>query len=550
MKKIFTFLAASALVVLAASCAKEQQIAAVPAGEETTVEFTVATPELMTKAIADGSTVDKVSCSVYGADGLIADLSKTIDMTGGKATFSVRLVTGQTYSFLFWAYDKDGSAYTLDADAKTVAVDYAGASNDESRDAFYAYIKDKKITSSVTETVTLKRPFAQVNFGVEPEDIAAAKTAGYEPAKSSVKLTGLANVLNLTDGTVSGTVDAEFTVAAFPAETFTVNKKDYNYVATNYVLVGADKKQLSDVELKIYDATSTEPINTISVPNVPLQGNYRTNILGNLFTSKATFNIIVDPDFNGEEVLLVADEDKLEEIFEEGGSAKLAADIELSSSLAVPSGKEVALDLNGHAITVASGIVFKANGGTLTIKNGTIGSDDVEVYKGIYSDNASSSVVLENVTFGNKVTYAFNGNGKLEAKNCKFHGWMSGWFEGGTFTNCEFNIGKAYYPAAICYGNTTFTSCKFFNNGVSADGYQGPESDGFYRCNYVVALSNPATSISFVTCKFIDADNNETDVTAANHPYHGANCSEGWGDGTAAASATVTVDGAAVTLEQ
>ena len=299
MKKIFTFLAASALVVLAASCAKEQQIAAVPAGEETTVEFTVATPELMTKAIADGNTVDKVSCNVYGSDGaIIADLSKVIGMAGGKATFSVRLVTGQTYSFLFWAY-KDGAPYTLDAAKKTVEVSYVGASNDESRDAFYAYVADKKITSSVTETVTLKRPFAQVNFGVEPDDITAAKTAGYTVAKSSVKLTGLANKLNLVDGTVSGTVDAEFTIADLPDDTekLTVNKKDYNYVATNYVLVGADKKQLSDVELKIYDANGAA-INTISVPNVPLQGNYRTNILGNLFTSVATYNIVVNPGFN------------------------------------------------------------------------------------------------------------------------------------------------------------------------------------------------------------------------------------------------------------
>ena len=100
MKQILKTLAAAALVVLAASCAKEQRIAA-PAGEETTVEFTVATPELMTKAIADGNTVDKVACNVYsvaadGTETLITnqEISKTIAISGGKATFSVRLVTG------------------------------------------------------------------------------------------------------------------------------------------------------------------------------------------------------------------------------------------------------------------------------------------------------------------------------------------------------------------------------------------------------------------------------------------------------------------------
>ena len=34
------------------------------------------------------------------------------------------------------------------------------------------------------------------------------------------------------------------------------------------------------------------------MPNVPLQGNYRTNILGNLFTSSVNYNIVVNPDFD------------------------------------------------------------------------------------------------------------------------------------------------------------------------------------------------------------------------------------------------------------
>ncbi len=40
--------------------------------------------------------------------------------------FSIRLVTGQSYSFIFWAY-KDGAPYTLDAANKKVTVDYSDA---------------------------------------------------------------------------------------------------------------------------------------------------------------------------------------------------------------------------------------------------------------------------------------------------------------------------------------------------------------------------------------------------------------------------------------
>ena len=447
MKKIFTFLATSALVVLAASCAKEQQIAAVPAGEETTVEFTVATPELMTKAIADGNTVDKVSCSVYGADGLIADLSKVIDMAGGKATFSVRLVTGQTYSFLFWAY-KDGAPYTLDADAKTVEVSYAGASNDESRDAFYAYVADRKITGSVTETVTLKRPFAQVNFGVEPDDITAAKTAGYEVKKSSVKITGLANKLNLTDGSVSGEVDAEFTVADLPAETekLTVNKKDYRYVATNYVLVGADKKQLSDVELKIYDGTNAEPINTVSVPNVPLQGNYRTNILGNLFTSLATYNIVVESSFEEPDNSIirvsVASQEDLDAALTSASAA--GADLILSVS------GEVTLPDYSTSVTYPRKIVINGTkGAVVKIDHRCVATDCEIEFNNVTVKNAIGNVYVNGGT---------NDDSWPQLKDAKNL----------TFTGCTIEE----QLKIVVKGTATFTNCTFTNQTKSGyDGY-------------------------------------------------------------------------------
>ncbi len=295
MKKILKSLAALALVALAASCAKEQVIA--PEGDQAMVSFTVSTPELMTKAIADGNTVDKVSCNVYDETGLMTSVSKIVDMSAGKATFQVKLLTGKTYSFLFWAY-KDGAPYTLDAVNKKVTVTYDGASNDESRDAFYAYIAPEMISgTTINKTVTLYRPFAQVNLGVGKDDFTSVANLGISVKKSAVKFTGIADVLNLEDGTVSGTTDAEFTVNTIPAEDLTVNDKAYAYLSMNYILVGKAEKSLTDAEFKLCKEDGTL-VNTISVPNVPVQGNYRTNIIGNrLFTADVNVNIVVDPAF-------------------------------------------------------------------------------------------------------------------------------------------------------------------------------------------------------------------------------------------------------------
>ncbi len=298
MKKILTSIAALALVALAASCSKEQTFDS--QGAEALVSFTVATPDLQTRAIADGTTVDKVACCVYDSNGKYIEntnISKTVDMTNGSATFEARLVTGQTYSFIFWAYNAAGAHYTLDAANKKITVkNYSGTANDESRDAFYCYKAPTKITGALNETITLTRPFAQLNFGVTAADVTNASNNGVTVTKSSLNLTGLATELNLVDGTVSGSSSADFTAAALPTQKLTVGNTEYDYVSMNYVLVGKTSKALTDAVLTIYGSNDAA-INSIDVPNVPLQGNYRTNIYGDLYTSTTSFTLSIAPAF-------------------------------------------------------------------------------------------------------------------------------------------------------------------------------------------------------------------------------------------------------------
>ncbi len=306
MKKIFKSLAAIALVAFAASCTNEMIETPPVDGEEAIVSFAIATPGLQTRAagdktVADGTTVDKVDCCVYNDAGVLVT-NETISRNAlGAFDYQVRLVTGQTYSFAFWAYKAPAagftSPYTFNTAAKSVTVNnYTTATNDESRDAFYAYVANKTITGSLKEPVTLNRPFAQLNFGVDKADVEAATALGVTVSKSSLTLTKLANTLNLATGEVSGEVDAAFTAAELLSEKLKVNNTEYGYVSMNYVLVGKAAKAMTEAKLTIYDA-SNAAINTISLPNVPLQGNYRTNIIGKLYTSQADFNIVVDPAF-------------------------------------------------------------------------------------------------------------------------------------------------------------------------------------------------------------------------------------------------------------
>lgn len=239
-------------------------------------------------------------------------------------------------------------------------------------------------------------------------------------------------------------------------------------------------------------------------------------------------------------------------------TVQLAADTELAKSIVVGKGTAT-IDLNNHTLTAANTatVEIKANtnavvaiavkgGAKATVKNGNIGDSSKKLSYGIYAFG-TADVTLNNVSFGEMDTFAYNGAGTLAATGCTFRGWLSGWHNGGTFTNCTFTIGKAYYPATICYGSTTFTNCKFFKNGVDADIYDDSnkaDEDGYYRCNYVVAGCNPATTIDFITCKFIDSSNTETSILVSDHPYHAC----GWGDGQIA-NAQIKVDGQEITSQ-
>lgn len=315
MKRYFKTIATAVLAVLAvAACQKENLDEVAPDGREAEVKLTLTSPQIGTKSYADGQTVNKVFVHVYqqDADGSLkyiapaaagesATPSQVVDMTSGAAKYSTRLVTGQKYTFVFWAecLGAATSPYTYDPETKTVTVNYAGvAGNDETRDAFCNVLKDVEITGAYSSDVKLYRPFAQLNFGVTSEDYAAAKAAGLEVTAAQVKLTNAATSLNLLDGTVLGSEEVTFAAATLPTENLSAAGATYKYVAMDYVLVGKAAKTLSNVTLTLTATGTQSTTPEYSWSNVPLQGNYRTNIVGNLFTSPAEVNITVDPAFD------------------------------------------------------------------------------------------------------------------------------------------------------------------------------------------------------------------------------------------------------------
>lgn len=84
--------------------------------------FTLGTDDVLgSRAIGDGSSVDKVACAVYDAQGNeLKELYKKVSFDGTtedgklKATFSTRLAKGHNYRVAFFAYKEDANAYNVE----------------------------------------------------------------------------------------------------------------------------------------------------------------------------------------------------------------------------------------------------------------------------------------------------------------------------------------------------------------------------------------------------------------------------------------------------
>ena len=303
MKKQLCKLAIFALLLSTASCSDEQ-FAGDLTGGETTVTFNAQLPAgLQTRTAGDGETANTLSYAVYehGTTTPVITSEDEVNFVNKQATISLKLAKGKTYDFLFWAdsYGKDAeeNPYTVDFGTQTLTVNYDNAlSNDESRDAFFGKAT-VEVKGAVSQNITLKRPFAQLNIGTN--DMTAAQTAGLNTGalQSSVKVSGIFSSMNLMTGIPdpSTSTVVTFELNDIPDESFTVDGRTFHYLALNYLLV-SDQKGLVNCEFKYSDGATTE---TRTIDNVPVQRNYRTNIFGSLLTGSVDLGITIDPNFDG-----------------------------------------------------------------------------------------------------------------------------------------------------------------------------------------------------------------------------------------------------------
>lgn len=314
MKKANLFAVVLLCAMALAACSKSEE--PTPVIEEMIdVAFTLNTENaIQTRAISDGTGADQLMFGVFDQEGNVIlpkavknNVTNLLSTAGHSMTIS--LAKGHTYKVAFWAQDADCTAYTVSDDMK-VSIDYTGINNDETRDAFFATTEPFTVDQSTTISVTLKRPFAQVNVGAFPYDYELAQHLGVDITKSSATIEGLANELNLFDGSVSGDegVSATYSLSTIPAEELKVDVDEdgtpetYVWLSMSYIL--ADKASTThNMSFTFADADGNNATTFgDALGLVPIQRNYRTNIVGQMLTGTISFSIKIDPIYEGETI--------------------------------------------------------------------------------------------------------------------------------------------------------------------------------------------------------------------------------------------------------
>ena len=291
MNKIATITTIAA-VLLAGACSK-----AVVEHENSAValDYTVSLAEAATKALGDGRNVDKMAYAVY--DGETCVKSEVIDeQQEGKFVFQPVLYYGKTYTVAMFAYQN--GAYDV-TELKAITK----SANDKTADAFAhtesvmidhngdLYINGSKSDDQTSDhAVTLTRPVAQLAVATEVFDEMAEAGA----SKIQVELSAPSTYNAVTSTAVSAAA-ANYTSVVEDLGTIEASGKTYTVVSCNY-LFPTDNQT---VTIKVLNNDDTA-IRKITLDNVPLVANKKTQIYGNLVKGELTFNVSINNGFNTE----------------------------------------------------------------------------------------------------------------------------------------------------------------------------------------------------------------------------------------------------------
>ena len=345
-------------------------------GQPTEVTISVAVPNsIVVKSDenpGDGQLVNRCILEIY-EDGTLFGEPHYADVNGLSAEFeAIRLITGRTYDFVFWADYAEGSAAegfedvhynTADGLTSITVIADNYMNNEDRMDAFYGCFSHKVEKAEELRFGDLKRPFGRLNLFTL--DLAAIPSnIDLSKVMARVSLDKVPAGFNALDGSLSSerisiTPKAFSVPVNFPApgeEPAASAQITYDYIFASKI----EDETVVEFTLSL-EADGKEFCADFSSP-AGIRQNYNTNMSANFLTKPVDIIVDIDPIFEDEKEEPIGPQE-----------------ISIEDFLALPEG-ETYYQLTGEVISIANN-----TWGNLTIKDE---SGEVYVY-GVAKDEAS-----------------------------------------------------------------------------------------------------------------------------------------------------------------
>lgn len=514
----------TALMLLTASCSEMEELPTPdnqPTDtEEIKIELSVNIPDGMGTRGTPGdqvtSVVDYLYWSVFevetSPDGSVVESRHIADFE--KAAFSainqtsenivLTLPKNKKYQVAMMAKYKSSNFTSfykgiLTVDYSAAALEWVGSKND-------VFVGHSDVIDTETDfysSVTLRRPFAQVNWGTSDRDSEIVKCM---ERKSSIANQGvyeyISNSIYKTLDVLSNEVSSPITkdisykksnLNTTDAYTFpSVNGVTNTLFQTLYLLVDQKKSSTVNCKMKFTGGINLE----VEVNNAPVMANYRTNIYGALLTDPGVFEIdthegflspstnnanvdnkdIIDKIMSGEDVeipegVTVDITDYSRPALKDGQTITVNGTLRVNTMQLYISGEGKELNLNGTGMiycnsTNDSQVIYANNKATVKMKDLTVYSAREGSGTTIYAKNGGN-FDLDNITVKTGSWGIVCYGGILNAKDCKVYESGNVNIKGigvedgavGYFSNCE--IYSSVHSMYILDSEVTLDNCRF-----------------------------------------------------------------------------------------
>ena len=234
------------------------------------VNFTATLPaNAQSRAFGNGKQVNTLVVGIFNEQKIEIE-RKWYPMNGTSANICLTLTQGQTYHFIFWAYNNSQNIYDI-SNLKSITMNtqpnpitFAQA---EAMDAFFAVKDIVTVMGDRNHTIELLRPLAQINVGTTEQ-----------PTQASFMVKSVSQTFfPFTNSVSEPTMNYTWSFNETTNEKFSVEGQDFNYLAMGYLFAPVSAKSVV-TELILTDDKGKSK--KVEFPPVEIKANNRTNIAG------------------------------------------------------------------------------------------------------------------------------------------------------------------------------------------------------------------------------------------------------------------------------